>query len=201
MGEYILSTYLNCSNSQQPVIREKYKYPIYSTEFDNKIWDRFNTIIKKFEEEIKKYGISRISPGTVGSIVIEYYGNLIPLREISSITTLNNKIIVKSFDERDTETVLKTLQNEFSCNSNIIVSDAGNHGIEISFQNTGTNEIKQIETLCRQYKKEITDLSKEFRDILKELKRSMLIDEYKLYIQVLDARMNHYRGMLDSIER
>ena len=29
----------------------------------------------------------------------------------------------------------------------------------------------------------------------------MLDDEYNLYIQVLDARMNHYRGMLDSIEQ
>ena len=201
MGEYILSTYLNCSNPQQPVIQEKYKYQIYSIEFDNKIWDTFNDMIKRFEEEINDNGISRISPGTIENIVIEYYGNSIPLREISSITPYSNKITIRLYDEHNRETVLETLQNEFSSNSDIIVSDKGNHGIEILFPSIITDKRKQIGTLYRQYKKEINDIGKEFKNILKELKKSIFADEYNLYVQALDARINHYSRMLDSIER
>jgi ribosome recycling factor len=88
--------------------------------FDTKPYEeKFSSAVEHFEEELKKIRTGRAHPGQLDSVKVEVYGTLLPLNQVSNITTPEAQLLmITPFDPSNISAISTAIRNDQSLGFN-----------------------------------------------------------------------------------
>ena len=89
--------------------------------FFKEIENEMEVVLKHFSNEISELRSNNINPKLFNSLGIEYYGEIIPLEQISSITIeKGNHILIKPYDKNSQKNIVYAITKKYGDNFNPI---------------------------------------------------------------------------------
>lgn len=139
--------------------------------FDTKPYEeKFNQVIVRFEEELKKIRTGRAHPGQLDAIKAEVYGTLMPLNQVANVTAPEAQMLqVTPFDPSNIQLISAAIRADQSLGFN--PSDDG-HTIRIPVPALTEERRKQLVKQAGEKVEEARILLRNIRqDALKDAKR------------------------------
>ncbi len=174
--------------------------------FDTKLYeDKFNQVIVRFEEELKKVRTGRAHPGQLDGIKVEVYGTQMPLNQAANITAPEAQMLmITPFDPSNITAISSAIRADQSLGFN--PSDDG-RVIRVPVPAL-TEERRKL--LVKQASEKVEEARIALRnvrqDALKEAKRKkeakeLSEDDMKRVEKAIDADMININAKIDEIFR
>ena len=174
--------------------------------FDTKLYeDKFNQVIVRFEEELKKVRTGRAHPGQLDGIKVEVYGTQMPLNQAANITAPEAQMLmITPFDPSNITAISSAIRADQSLGFN--PSDDG-RVIRVPVPAL-TEERRKL--LVKQASEKVEEARIALRnvrqDALKEAKRKkeakeLSEDDMKRVEKVIDTDMVSINTKIDEIFR
>jgi ribosome recycling factor len=174
--------------------------------FDSKPYEtRMSQAIAHFEEEIKKLRTGRANPGMLDGVMVEAYGQKMPLIQVATITVPEpQQLLINPFDPTNLQAVVAAIRDDQSLGLN--PSDDG-RVVRVVIPALTTERRQQI---AKQLNEKVEDARIALRnvrhDALKDAKskkeaKELSEDDVKRVEKAMDDTMRDHQTKLESLAK
>ena len=172
------------------------------SEFIKIFGDSADKAISHFEDELKKLRTGRAHPGMLDGVMIEAYGQQMPLNQLATVSTPEAQLIqISPFDPNNLEAITSTIRNNQSLGFNPV--DDGKI-IRIQVPPLNEERRKQIVKLLNEKAEEANiSLRNARHDVLKQAKNddSLSQDDQKGVQNKVDEQMTQRKKQIDELTK
>jgi len=172
--------------------------------FDNKSYeDKMSAVIAHFEEELKKVRTGRAHPSMLDSVMVEAYGQAMPLNQVANVTAAEAQMLqVTPFDPSNIQAISAAIRNDQSLGLN-----PSDDGRVVRVPIPALTEERRRD-LVKQTSEKVEDARIALRnvrqDALKEAKRlkdakELSEDDVKRVEKAVDDDMNTYNAKVEEL--
>jgi ribosome recycling factor len=174
--------------------------------FDTRKYEeKFNQVISRFEEELKKVRTGRAHPGMLDGIKVEVYGTLMPLNQVANITAPEPQLLqITPFDPNNLAAISSAIRADQSLGFN--PSDDGRI-VRVPVPSLTEERRKQLVKQVGEKVEEARIALRNVRqDALKEAKqmkdnKQLSEDDLKRVEKDIDHNMSVVNGKIDEMFR
>lgn len=174
--------------------------------FDNKSYEaKMSAVIAHFEEELKKVRTGRAHPSMLDSVMVEAYGQTMPLNQVANVTAAEAQLLqVTPFDPSNIQAIAAAIRNDQSLGLN-----PSDDGRVVRVPIPALTEERRRD-LVKQTGEKVEDARIALRnvrqDALKEAKRlkdakELSEDDVKRIEKAVDDDMNTYNAKVEELFR
>lgn len=172
--------------------------------FDTKPYEeKFNHVIARFEEELKKVRTGRAHPGQLDGIKVEVYGVQLPLNQVANIAAPESQMLqITPFDPGNIQAISAAIRADQSLGFN--PSDDG-HIIRVSVpaltEERRKQLVKQTSEKVEEAKIALRNIRQEAQKEAKHMKEEKKLseDQLKLVDKDIDSNIAAANTKLDEI--
>jgi ribosome recycling factor len=147
-----------------------------------KIYSELDAKMKKslehFQKELLNIRTGRASTAVLEGVKVPYYGNLMPINQLASVSVIEAKTIdIKPWDKGAVSEIDKALN---AANLGLSVVNTGD-SIKVKFpdltEDTRKEMVKKVKKMCEETKVEMRNIRRESNDRVKEKEKNKEISE------------------------
>jgi ribosome recycling factor len=171
-----------------------------------KIYSELDAKMKKslehFQKELLNIRTGRASTAVLEGVKVPYYGNLMPINQLASVSVIEAKTIdIKPWDKGAVSEIDKALN---AANLGLSVVNTGD-SIKVRFpdltEDTRKEMVKKVKKMCEETKVEMRNIRRESNDRAKEKEKNKEIseDDLKLAEARIQKSTDKYIADADNI--
>ncbi len=160
------------------------------------------SVVDRLEEELKQFRIGRATPSLVENIVVEVYGNRMPVSQLANISVIDAHLLtIQPWDRQNGEIISKAIIESNIGLNPVLEGDIIRISIPPITEERRLELIKSLGQVIEASKVRLRQIRKDLIDEIKKQKNDKEIseDEEKRYKDQLQSTINDFNAKIDEV--
>lgn len=162
------------------------------------IKEEMEKVLESLRYELSKIRTGRANPLILASVLVDYYGSLMPVNQVAAITVVEGRqLVIKPYDRSIIKQVIAAITK---ANLQVSLQDQGDYirmNVPQLTEEKRKEFVRQVKKITEEMRVRIRNLRREINEIIKKSK--LPLDDVKSYQEDIQKLTDEYIAKADAI--
>jgi ribosome recycling factor len=162
------------------------------------IKEEMEKVLESLRYELSKIRTGRANPLILASVLVDYYGSLMPVNQIAAITVIEGRqLVIKPYDRSIIKQVIVAITK---ANLQVSLQDQGDYirmNVPQLTEEKRKEFVRQVKKISEEMRVRIRNLRRDINEIIKKSK--LPLDDVKSYQEDIQKLTDEYIAKVDAI--
>ncbi|WP_338981643.1 ribosome recycling factor [Spiroplasma endosymbiont of Eupeodes luniger] len=162
------------------------------------IKEEMEKVLESLRYELSKIRTGRANPLILASVLVDYYGSLMPVNQVAAITVVEGrKLVIKPYDRSIIKQVIAAITK---ANLQVSLQDQGDYirmNVPQLTEEKRKEFVRQVKKITEEMRVRIRNLRRDINEIIKKFK--LPLDDVKSYQEDIQKLTDEYIAKADAI--
>ncbi|WP_215826496.1 ribosome recycling factor [Spiroplasma endosymbiont of 'Nebria riversi'] len=162
------------------------------------IKEEMEKVLESLRYELSKIHTGRANPLILASVLVDYYGSLMPVNQVAAITVVEGRqLVIKSYDRSIIKQVIAAITK---ANLQVSLQDQGDYirmNVPQLTEEKRKEFVRQVKKITEEMRVRIRNLRRDINEIIKKSK--LPLDDVKSYQEDIQKLTDEYIAKADAI--
>lgn len=162
------------------------------------IKEEMEKVLESLRYELSKIRTGRANPLILASVLVDYYGSLMPVNQVAAITVVEGRqLVIKPYDRSIIKQVIAAITK---ANLQVSLQDQGDYirmNVPQLTEEKRKEFVRQVKKITEEMRVRIRNLRRDINEIIKKSK--LPLDDVKSYQEDIQKLTDEYIAKADAI--
>ncbi|WP_342262524.1 MULTISPECIES: ribosome recycling factor [unclassified Spiroplasma] len=162
------------------------------------IKEEMEKVLESLRYELSKIRTGRANPLILASVLVDYYGSLMPVNQVAAITVVEGRqLVIKPYDRSIIKQVIAAITK---ANLQVSLQDQGDYirmNVPQLTEEKRKEFVRQVKKITEEMRVRIRNLRRDINEIIKKSK--LPLDDVKSYQEDIQKLTDEYIAKVDAI--